>query len=466
MEATAEKEEFEQEEILSLINVPMILSGNVVGFVGLDSVKREKSWNDDSRSLLKIVGEIFANALQRKRTEEALREANRELENRVVERTAELEEANRSLQKEIGIRNREIMERIRAEDALRQSEERYRDLFENASDFVQMVGSDHRFLYVNRAWRTALEYTAQDLATLRMFDILPEDQSTRYRALVHRATNGEDVGKFETEFVSKSGARIPVEGSISCRQEKEKLIWIRGIFRDMSHRREIDRIKNEFIRTVSHELRTPLTAIHGSLGAMAQGVGGELPAKTKAFIDIAYKNSARLVRLINDFLDLEKMEAGRTEFQLEPVDLMPIIEQALEANRAFAERHSVKFVLTESLPGARVNADSDRLTQVITNLLSNAAKFSPSKSAVEVSVRGDESMVRVSVRDHGPGISPEFQGRIFQKFAQADQSDKKGTGLGLSISKSIIDRMGGKIGFVSPPGEGATFFFELPRLSS
>lgn len=466
VEATAEKVEFTREGILSLLNVPIILSGTVVGFVGFDSVRQEKSWNEDTISLLKIVGEIFGNALQRKRTEQALREANEQLERRVAQRTAELEEANRSLQNEIGIRNREIMERIRAEDAMRRSEERYRDLFENASDFIQMVSPDHRFLYVNRAWKSALGYTTQDLAALRMFDILPKDQAARYRELVHRATNGEDVGKFETEFVKKNGSHIAVEGSFSYKQENDKLAWIRGIFRDVSQRKEIDRIKNEFVTTVSHELRTPLTAIHGSLGALTSGVGGDLSTKAKAFIEIAYKNSARLVRLTSDFLDLQKMEAGRVDFSMRPVELMPIVEQTLEANRGFADKYGVQFVLVRGVSDVRVNADIDRLMQVMTNLLSNAAKFSPADGTVEISVSNQSPFVRVSVTDHGPGVPVEFHKQLFQKFAQApQQGEKKGTGLGLSISKSIIERMGGTVGFHSEPGKGATFFFDLPILS-
>lgn len=464
VEATAERVEFTKEGILSLINVPIILSGTVVGFVGFDSVREEKTWTDDSISLLKIMGEIFGNALQRKRTEQALRDANEQLERRVAERTAELEEANRSLQTEISIRNREIMERIRAEDAMRASEERYRDLFENASDFIQMVAPDHRFLYVNRAWRTALGYTSQDLATLRMFDILPEDQGARYRELVQQATSGQDVGKFETEFITKTKTRIAVEGSISCKREKDKLISIRGIFRDVSQRKDIDRIKNEFITTVSHELRTPLTAIHGSLGALTTGVGGDLSTKAKAFIEIAYKNSGRLVRLTSDFLDLQKMEAGRVEFSMRPVDLMPIVEQTLEANRGYADKYGVRFTLMRSAD-VRVTADIDRLMQVMTNLLSNAAKFSPSDGVVEISVAVHNPLVRVSVADHGPGIPPEFRERVFQKFAQAPQDgNKKGTGLGLSISKSIIERMNGSMGFESEPGKGAVFYFELPTI--
>lgn len=466
VEATAEKKEFQKEGIHSLINVPMMVSGTVVGFVGFDSVRQSKVWQDDSIALLRIVSEIFANALQRKQIELALRTANEQLEQRVMERTTQLEDANRSLQREIEIRNREIVERMRVEDALRRSEERYRDLFENAGDFIQMIAPDYRFLYVNRAWREAMGYSPHDLAALRMFDIIPEEHAARYRDTLQRAINGEDVGKFETEFVCKDGHRLAVEGSISPKREGGNLVWIRGIFRDVSHRKEIDRIKNEFIATVSHELRTPVTAIHGSLGAMSQGTAGPLSDRAKAFIDIAYKNSARLVRLINDFLDLEKMEAGRIEFKMSPTKLMPVLQQAIDSNRSYADRFGVTLELKDSFDGAMVQVDPDRLMQVLTNLISNAAKFSPPGKAIEVAAVRQSPGVRVSVSDHGPGIPPDFRDRIFQKFAQASNVEKKGTGLGLSISKFIVEKMGGTIGFHSEPGKGATFYFDLPLVDA
>jgi signal transduction histidine kinase len=150
-----------------------------------------------------------------------------------------------------------------------------------------------------------------------------------------------------------------------------------------------------------------------------------VPDRAKDLIRIACNNSERLVRLINDILDVEKIESGKMSFDFEPIDLTTLLGQALEANRAFAEQFRVRFVQTESLPGITVIADGDRLTQVITNLLSNAAKFSPPDGVVEVSVRQVKDRVRVSITDHGPGIPEEFRSRIFQKFAQADASDSR-----------------------------------------
>jgi signal transduction histidine kinase len=226
-------------------------------------------------------------------------------------------------------------------------------------------------------------------------------------------------------------------------------------------------MKNEFISVVSHELRTPLTSIRGSLGLIAGGATGVLPEKAKSMIDVAVRSTDRLVRLINDILDIEKIESGKMKFVLKPLEIESVVEQAIESTRAYGERLGIPFVLGSRLPGARIYADLDRLIQVLANLLSNAAKYSPSQGSVTVSLSRRSGMIRVAVTDTGPGIPEEFQGRIFQKFSQADSSDtrqKGGTGLGLNISKAIIEKHGGTIGFTTQKGAGTTFYFELPEL--
>ncbi|MGI9217355.1 MAG: response regulator [Hydrogenophaga sp.] len=225
------------------------------------------------------------------------------------------------------------------------------------------------------------------------------------------------------------------------------------------------RVKSEFISTVSHELRTPLTAISGALGLVAGGVAGALPAAASDMVGIALKNSKRLSFLINDLLDMEKLLAGKLRFDRRVQPLMPLLEQALTDNQAYAEPFGVRYVLGQRVDGVQVEVDAQRLQQVLANLLSNAAKFSPSGAAVAVDVVQRGGTVRVTVTDQGPGIATEFQSRIFQKFSQADASDtrqKGGTGLGLAISRELTERMGGRMGFHSRPGEGARFFFELP----
>ena len=238
------------------------------------------------------------------------------------------------------------------------------------------------------------------------------------------------------------------------------------IVRDLTERQKIDAMKSEFISTVSHELRTPLTSIRGSLGLMVGGAVGEMPARAKPLLEIANKNCERLVRLINDILDIEKIESGNMRFQLVTQRLMPLVEQAIAATQAYALQFNVRLELLRDTIDGYVDADADRITQVLVNLLSNAIKFSRAGATVEVRLVRLPHAMRLSVTNYGEGISDEFRNRIFQKFAQADSSDtraKGGTGLGLSICKLIIEKHLGRVDFSSEPGVLTEFFFELPH---
>jgi signal transduction histidine kinase len=227
-----------------------------------------------------------------------------------------------------------------------------------------------------------------------------------------------------------------------------------------------DRLKDEFVSTVSHELRTPLTSIAGSLGLLAGGAAGKMPEPMMRLLKIAHKNSERLVRLINDILDIEKMESGKVVFDLKGVEALALVEQSIEANRGFSESYGVRIALDPASLGAFVRADPDRLMQVVTNLLSNAIKFSPRDGEVVAAITQRDDDVRITVRDHGAGIPEDFRSRIFEKFAQADGGDarqKGGTGLGLSIVKQIVTMLGGVVSFECPPGGGTSFHVDLPR---
>jgi len=232
-----------------------------------------------------------------------------------------------------------------------------------------------------------------------------------------------------------------------------------------TERKRLERLKDEFVSTVSHELRTPLTSISGSLGLLMGNAIGNLPGPMARLLAIAHTNSQRLVRLVDDILDIEKMEAGRVVFNFSRVEVQPLVEQAIEANRGFAEGYGVRVRLEAARAAAEVRADPDRLLQVVTNLLSNAIKFSPTDGEVAVAIEKGPDAVRLTVRDHGPGIPVDFKPLIFEKFAQADAGvarQKGGTGLGLSIVKQIVERLGGEVGFADAPGGGAIFHVQLP----
>jgi signal transduction histidine kinase len=247
-------------------------------------------------------------------------------------------------------------------------------------------------------------------------------------------------------------------------------IETRGLLRAMRYaneRKRLDRLKDEFVSSVSHELRTPLTSICASLGLLVAKAPGELPDGVARLISIAHTNSQRLVRLVNDILDIEKMDARQVVFKFKRVEVRQLVEQAIEANLGFADTYGVRLQLPkDAIALDDVRADPGRLMQVLTNLLSNAVKFSVAGSVVEVAIEKHEPhSVRISVRDHGPGIPAEFKSRVFERFAQADATSTRpqgGTGLGLTIVKQIVDRTDGEVSFADAPGGGTVFHVDLP----
>lgn len=241
------------------------------------------------------------------------------------------------------------------------------------------------------------------------------------------------------------------------------------IHSELLQMREVERLKDEFVSTVSHELRTPLTSVRGALGLVLGGpLGGELPAKARDLLRIALQNSERLIRLINDILDVEKMEAGQMSIREERCDISAILRTTVCGVQAVAHDAGVKLVV-EGEGTVAVTGDPDRLIQVFTNLLSNAIKFSPRGDEIRIHVETAGSLAKVHVIDRGPGIAPEFCDKIFGKFQQADSTAVRrpgGTGLGLAIARAIAEIHGGTINFQTTMGVGTTFTVELPCLAA
>ena len=225
----------------------------------------------------------------------------------------------------------------------------------------------------------------------------------------------------------------------------------------------IERMKDEFLAMVSHELRTPLTSIRSSLGLLSGGVMGPLPEEIREVVTIAERNTLRLIALVNDILDWEKLEQGRQELHLTPQPLQPLLERAVESVQPAAAQ--LRVGLQAPPTAVSVIADGDRLVIVLVNLLSNAVKFSPPDDVVSVAIAHSADMIEVRVSDHGNGIAPEHQQLIFDRFWQVKSSDPgrhAGSGLGLAISKAIIEQHQGAIGVESEPGRGSTFWLRIP----
>lgn len=356
----------------------------------------------------------------------------------------------------------------RSELAYRDQAVRLTSILDNVVDAIITINESGSIESWSKGAERLFGYQAHEVLRRNVKILMPDPHQSAHDGYLRRyMQTGERriIGtRREVEALTKDGQVVPVDLGISEMRLGERRLFI-GVVRDISARLEVERLKAGFVSTVSHELRTPLTSIAGSLGLLAGGVAGALPPKATRLIDIAKLNCERLVLLINDILDLERAETGRLDMRLEPQALLPIVREAIDLNRSYAHNFGVSIELNEAAEDGTVLVDRDRLIQVVTNLLSNAAKFSPRGGTVHVRTVKDADSVCVRVKDEGPGISPEFRQRIFQRFAQADTSDsraKGGTGLGLSISKAIIEKLGGTIDFDSVPGQGAEFHISLP----
>jgi PAS domain S-box-containing protein len=348
-----------------------------------------------------------------------------------------------------------------AEMALRKSEAQQQALIDAIPDLMLRVHRDGVILSFKPSKGHMLPQGNGDVVGKTVDEVLPPMLAQAIRRYATEQLPTGEIAVLEYQ-VTDNGQIIDHEARIIVSGDQEIL----AIVRDITERKKVERMKHEFVSIVSHELRTPLTSIRGALGLVANGVAGAIPPQAQTMINIAHTNSERLVRLINDILDIEKIESGHMLFDLQPIALLPVVEQAIADNRAYGAQFGVTFILEATAPDVHVNADRDRLLQVLTNLLSNAAKFSLPNSTVTVAVTRLDSCVQIGVADRGFGIPEEFHNRIFQKFAQADSSDtrrKGGTGLGLSITKAIVERCGGRIWFTSEVGHGTTFYVDLPE---
>ncbi len=310
----------------------------------------------------------------------------------------------------------------------------------------------------------------QPLTVEQTVSFLGEKEQARLMEATEKSLESGEPFELEMPATTAGGREYWVRVVGAPRLEEGEVVGMRGYHQDITEQKQAELAKREFVSVVNHELRTPLTSIRGSLSLVVHGVMGEVPEEAMGLLQIALKNAERLGRLIDDILDLEKMEAGSVVIELGPVDVQEEIAAVLESNQQFAEDFGIEFSFSGPDRRIEICADPNKFQQVLTNLLSNAIKFSPSGARVDISVSQlGSNQVRVAVQDYGPGIPKSFQDRIFEKFTRADTSDTRrrpGTGLGLNIARGLTEKMGGRIDFETKVGEGTTFYVDFPIMSA
>jgi PAS domain S-box-containing protein len=342
-------------------------------------------------------------------------------------------------------------------------------LVTSVGDGIYGVDQTGRVTFINPSAAQALGYSTSELTGRKAHETFhapgadgtPLPWSECYiQEAIHRG--GLVLGE-DDEYVRADGSVFPVEITASPLMDEDAILGAVVVFRDVTHRREVDRLKNEFLSVVSHELRTPLTSIRGSLGLLAGGQLGELPERAASLVTVAVQNSERLTRLINDLLDIERMDSGSAPMDVVTLDVRELLTAAAEQIEGMATSVGVRIELGDI--SGRVLADEDRVIQTLMNLLGNAIKFSDPDRVVRLDAAVEGGEVHFRVSDEGRGIPPDKLESIFERFEQVDSSDTRqrgGTGLGLTISKGIVERLGGHIWAESVLGLGTTIHFTLP----
>ncbi len=354
---------------------------------------------------------------------------------------------------------------------LRRSESQARAVLDTVVDGIITISETGKVLSFNPACQTIFGYQASEVEGKNVSLLMPSSDATRHDAYLKGfdpVRRNTVIGKGRDLIgLRKDGSTFSMELSVSETLIEDGRLFT-GILRDVTARKQMEVMKDEFVSTVNHELRTPLTSIRGALGLLKVKMAGNLDDKTRRLLDLSYDNCARLAHLVNDILDMEKIAAGKIEYRMETVEISELVDEIVDRHQSYAEMHGVNFRVNKAPEPAFCRLDTSRFNQALVNLLSNASKFSPKGSDVVFDVQWDGlQSVRISVTDSGPGIPEDFIPKIFEKFAQADSSTTRnsgGTGLGLSITKAIIEAFDGTVSFTTKQNVGTTFSIVLPAM--
>ncbi len=368
------------------------------------------------------------------------------------------------------IHGMDVTEQHEAEEALHLATRQRELILESVGDGIYGIDLEGRLTFINEAGARLLGYTPDDLTGREVHEVIHHSHAdgtpySRTTSPILQAMRRREAVRMRDEvFWRHDGARIPVEYTANPLIEDGRLAGMVVAFQDVSERRRLDRMKDEFISTVSHELRTPLTSLRASLGLISSGSLNKRPEKQRQMIEMAIGNCDRLVHLVNDILDFEKMESGRQPLSRIPIEAVDLLRRAADVahNMASAVRMSFQVNAAKAI----TLADPERILQVLNELVSNAIKFSPPETVIRLETQpAPAGEVCFVVEDQGRGIPAEKLDHIFDRFQQGDASDSRalgGTGLGLALCRSIVEQHGGRIWAESTPGRGSRFLFTLP----
>lgn len=345
----------------------------------------------------------------------------------------------------------------RMSNSLEEARRKERAILDNAAELICTIDAEGRFSEANAAAEAILGRYPDELIGLRLTEIVVPDEAERTYKAIKRIVQEAQNGRFETT-VNRKGSAAVVQWSAQWSAQEKSLFCVA---QDITERIRIEQLKRDFISMVSHDLRTPLTSIQMYLDLLSKGAYGTLTENGLDGLKNASNNSEQLVKLVSDLLDLEKIESGTLVLDIENHDLDMLIQTAINTCAGVAAKYKISIDLLDFSP-IHVKADGDRLVQVLVNLMTNAAKFSPPGESILVKAEKKKDRVTISIFDHGPGVPEEKRERIFERFEQVGINKRAGVGLGLAICKRIIECHGGSIGVKSNNPRGSIFWFSLP----
>jgi PAS domain S-box-containing protein len=436
--------------IKASLNVPIFVQEKLWGLLVLHQCQNLRHWSEFEIALCRQLADQIGIALSQS-------QLLTQMEELVAERTEELAETNQHLEQE-------IEERLKVEKSLRQSQEQLQLITNALPVLISYVDTNQHYRFNNKAYEDWFGKPVTEICGCHIREVLDESTYEQIRDKIEAVLSGQNV-TFEMEVSYKNDGSRWVEAIyIPHRDEEGTVLGFFALVKNITERKAMEKMKDEFISVVSHELRTPLTSIHCSLRLLTSDKFGSLDPKGQQIIDIADQNTTRLVRLVNDILDFERLNSGKVKLEKRPCRTADLILKAVEIMKGMAqEQEIVLSTVPTSLP---LFADPDYTIQILTNLISNGIKFSPAKSTIWVQAENRETEILFQVKDQGRGIPSDKLDSIFNRFQQialSDSRQKGGTGLGLAICRQIVELHGGKIWAESTLGKGSTFYFTLPK---